>query len=97
MRQTAIRPYTFSKTASPIALRASSRAAFSTSASRRQAEAETDDELSAKLESEIQAEEDINTQQPSSVKDFLDNSLFKLVDIPGQEQVKLTRDFGEEK
>lgn len=72
---------------------------FSTTVARSAADGETDDELSAKLESEIQIEEDMaaSEQQPASIKDFLDNSPFELVDVPGQEVVKLVRNFGEEK
>ncbi len=77
-------------------------ASFSTTTSRRAAAAadgETDDELSAKIESEIQIEEEMKAseQEPSSVKDFIDNSPFELIDTPGQEVVKLVRNFGEEK
>ncbi|UNI17699.1 Mitochondrial acidic protein mam33 [Purpureocillium takamizusanense] len=94
------RPVAFSR-ASPAFLGAmrTSRAAFSSTAGRRAADGETDDELSAKLESEIQIEEEMkaNEQQPASVKDFLDNSPFELIDTAGQEVVKLTRSFGEEK
>jgi complement component 1 Q subcomponent-binding protein len=36
-------------------------------------------------------------QQPASVKDFLDNSPFELIDTDGQEVVKLVREFGQEK
>ena len=86
--------------ASIITMQRASRAAFSTTINMRApADGETDDELSAKLESEIQIEEDIksNEQQPASIKDFLDNSPFELIDTPGQEVVKLVRTFGEEK
>jgi complement component 1 Q subcomponent-binding protein len=71
----------------------------STSARKAATDGETDDELSAKLESEIQIEEDMKSsqQQPASVKDFLDNSPFELVDTEGQELVKLVREFGQEK
>lgn len=75
-------------------------ASFSTTTSRRAAaDGETDDELSAKIESEIQIEEEMKAseQEPSSVKDFIDNSPFELIDTPGQEVVKLVRNFGEEK
>ncbi len=70
-------------------------ASFSTTSARR---AESDDELSTKLESEIQIEEEMEAaeQQPASIKDFLDNSPFELVDTPGQEVVKLVRKYGEE-
>ncbi|KND87445.1 Mitochondrial acidic protein mam33, partial [Tolypocladium ophioglossoides CBS 100239] len=99
LRQSAVaRPSAFVKMSS--ALRpAHAVAAFSTTVGRRAADGETDDELSAKLESEIQIEEDMkaNEQQPASVKDFLDNSPFELVDTAGQEVVKLTRSFGDEK
>lgn len=75
--------------------RKNTAAPFSTTTARR---AESDDELSAKLESEIQIEEEMTSaeQQPASVKDFLDNSPFELVDTPGQEVVKLVRKYGEE-
>ena len=75
-----------------------SRAAFSATAGRR-APSETDQELSAKLDSEIQIEEDMKAseQVPSSVKDFLDNSPFELVDTPGEEVVKLVRNLNGEK
>lgn len=82
-----------------VRVAASSKAQFSTSPLRRAANSETDDELSAKLESEIQIEEDMKdtAHQPASIKDFLDNSPFQLQDTDGQEIVKLVRDFGEEK
>ncbi|KAK7433374.1 Mitochondrial acidic protein mam33 [Neonectria magnoliae] len=85
----------FVKTSSAAMLRPA-RAGFSTSVFRR---AEADGELSAKLESELQIEEDMKAseQEPASIKDFLNNSAFKLVDTPGQEVVKLERSFGDEK
>jgi complement component 1 Q subcomponent-binding protein len=98
MRQSA-RPSTFIKTSSISAIRPA-RAAFSTSSSlRKAAAAESDEELSAKLDSEIQLEQEMKSseQEPASIKDFLQNSSFDLVDTPGQEDVKLVRDFGEEK
>ncbi|KAH7267051.1 mitochondrial glycoprotein [Fusarium redolens] len=93
LRQTA-RPSAFTKAAS--ALRPA-QAAFSTTSLRKATE--NDGELSAKLESEIKIEEDIKAseQDPASIKDFLNNSAFELVDTPGQEIVKLVRDFGDEK
>lgn len=74
-------------------------ASFSTSIGRWAKEGETDEELSAKLDSEIQIEEDMkaNEQEPASVKDFLANTAFELIDTPGQEVVKLVRNFGDEK
>jgi complement component 1 Q subcomponent-binding protein len=58
-----------------------------------------DEELSAKLASEIEFENDVkeNEPLPASIKDFLDNSPFQLEDIPGREDVTLTRTFGDEK
>ena len=34
---------------------------------------------------------------PTSVKEFLENGPFEIVDTPGQEDVVLTRTFGDEK
>ncbi|KAF5001912.1 hypothetical protein FDECE_10816 [Fusarium decemcellulare] len=92
LRQSA-RPSTFVQALRPA------RAAFSTTVFRRAATGETDGELSAKLKSEIQIEDDMkaNEQDPASIKDFLNNSAFELVDTPGQEVVKLVRNFGDEK
>ncbi|KAF5023877.1 hypothetical protein F66182_4081 [Fusarium sp. NRRL 66182] len=91
LRHTA-RPSAFVKTSAL-------RPAFSTTAFRKVAAGHIDGELSAKLESEIQIEEDMkaNEQDPASIKDFLNNSAFELVDTPGKEVVKLVRDFGDEK
>ena len=94
----AARPSTFIKSSSLNNLmRISAPRAFSTTVIQRAADGETDDELSAKLESEIQIEEEMVDQEPASVKDFLDNSSFELIDNPGEEIVKLQRTFGEEK
>ncbi|KXJ90174.1 mitochondrial glyco protein [Microdochium bolleyi] len=72
--------------------------AFSTTALRWAPAGEVDEELSAKLESELQFEGELKEaeQVPASVKDFLDNSPFKLQDTPGKEDVVLTRQFGNE-
>ena len=77
------------------------RAGFSTTALRAakgQGASQMDGELSAKLESELQFEDEIkeSEQQPSSVKDFLANSPFELKDIAGNEEVVLTRKMGNE-
>ncbi len=75
-------------------------AAFSASVFRRApAGNEVDEELSAKLDSEIQFESEVkdNEPQPTSVKDFLDSGLFDVEDIPGQEEVVLKRTYGNEK
>lgn len=100
LRQSAsvARPSTLIKSSAISVLRPA-RAAFSTTVFRGAAEGETDDELSAKLDSEIQIEEDMkaNEQEPASIKDFINNSAFELIDTPGQEVVKLVRSFGDEK
>jgi len=33
---------------------------------------------------------------PTSVKDYLENGPFEIIDTPGQEEVVLTRQFGDE-
>ncbi|SPQ24684.1 57533ffb-1750-4ace-bf02-ee2ad8da7cc7 [Thermothielavioides terrestris] len=80
-------------------LRTQQVSAFSTSLYRRAPAGEVDEELSAKLASEIEFENDVNQNEPlpASVKDFLENSPFKVEDIPGKEDVTLTRTFGDEK
>ncbi|KAL7619594.1 Mitochondrial acidic protein mam33 [Parahypoxylon ruwenzoriense] len=72
--------------------------AFSTSQLRQGREAEVDEELSLKLDSEIQYESGLKESEtlPASVNDFLKNSPFKLKDTPGKEDVTLTRKFGKE-
>lgn len=97
---------------SPIAssaLRASSAAtfrplqaftsSFSTSVYRNApAQNEVDEQLSAKLQSELDFESNAmeSEPQPASVKDFLDSGLFEVVDIPGKEEVTLRRKYGDE-
>ena len=102
LRQSVARPSTLYYRSAALAANGSLRtsaASFATTATRRAAESETDEELSAKLESEIQVEAEMKSdeQQPASVKDFLANSPFELIDTPGQEVVKLVRNFGDEK
>ncbi|KAK6085246.1 regulatory protein SUAPRGA1 [Seiridium cupressi] len=72
--------------------------AFSTTQFRRAPAGEVDEELSAKLESELQYENELKESEPtpSSVKDFLENSPFELIDTPGKEDVVLKRKFGNE-
>jgi len=73
---------------------------FSTSAIwRAPAGNEVDEELSAKLDNEIQFEAEVkeNEPQPASVKDFLDSGLFEIEDVPGREDVVLRRTYGNEK
>ncbi|KAI1497278.1 suaprga1-like protein [Biscogniauxia marginata] len=71
---------------------------FSTTPRRQEAGNEVDQELSSKLESELQFEHEIKDKDhvPASVKDFLENSPFELKDTPGTEDVVLTRKFGDE-
>jgi len=73
-------------------------AAFSTSTSRWQS-SEDDAQLAKKLESEIEFENSMKEQDgtPASVKEYLDNSPFQLEDIPGQEEVVLTRQYNGER
>ena len=74
-------------------------AAFSTTALRPSKAGEGDDELVAKLESEIQMENEMKDDGgvPTSVKDYLENGPFESIDTPGQVEVVLTRQFGDEK
>lgn len=60
---------------------------------------EGDDELIAKLDSEIQMEQEMKEESdiPTSVKDYLENGPFEIIDTPGQEEVVLVRQFGDEK
>ncbi|KAL8901160.1 MAG: hypothetical protein Q9192_000695 [Flavoplaca navasiana] len=74
-----------------------SYAAFSTSRTTRE-QGQVDPELSAKLESELRVERDTRDSDtlPSALQNYLDSSPFKLEDKPGQEEVALTRKFGDE-
>lgn len=97
--RTSTRAAIFSSTQSArVAQRTS---AFSTSLFRRAASSagEVDEELSAKLTSEIEYENDVkeNEPLPASIKDFLENGPFEIQDTPGKEEVTLTREFGNEK
>lgn len=73
-------------------------AAFSTSTVRMEKAGEVDEELVSKFESEIQMEEEMRDtdEVPTSIKDFLENGPFEITDIPGHEEVVLTRQFGNE-
>jgi complement component 1 Q subcomponent-binding protein, mitochondrial len=55
--------------------------------------------LVAKLESELEMENEVKDQEglPTSVKDYLENGPFEIIDTPGTEDVILTRQFGDEK
>ncbi|CZT49396.1 related to mitochondrial acidic matrix protein [Rhynchosporium secalis] len=77
-----------------------STASFSTSISRKATTSgESDVELAEKLSSEIQMENDLKEEGgvPTSVKDYIENGPFEVIDTPGQEEVVLTRTFGDEK
>ena len=74
-------------------------ATFSTSNARRAPAGEGDAALVEKLESEIAFETEMQEQDgtPASVTEYLANGPFEISDIPGQEEVVLTRTFGDEK
>jgi len=74
-------------------------AAFSTSTARRSNAGEGDYELVAKLKDEISMENEMKENEgiPTSVKDYMENGPFEVLDVPGQEEVVLTRQFGDEK
>jgi len=74
-------------------------AAFSTSGARWEKEGEVDDELAAKLESELQLENQMrdSDERSPTIDDFLSTSGFSVEDIPGQQEVTLTKQFGNEK
>jgi complement component 1 Q subcomponent-binding protein len=73
-------------------------ASFSSTPLRQAPDNEADQELLAKLESELQFESEMkeSEQLPASIKDFLDNSPYELKDEPGKEDVYLVRKFGNE-
>jgi len=57
-----------------------------------------DEELIAKLDSEITMENEMKDAEgiPTSVKDYVENGPFEISDVPGSEEVVLTRKFGDE-
>ncbi|KAI9800232.1 MAG: hypothetical protein M1825_004216 [Sarcosagium campestre] len=73
-------------------------ALFSTSSARAEKQGQVDEELAAKLESEVQLEKEMRDSDdlPVNVRDYLDNAPFSIEDTPGQEEVVLTRQFGDE-
>lgn len=73
-------------------------AAFSSATTRMAKEGEVDEELAAKFESELQIEQDIKDadEVPPQLKEYLENGPFEIQDTPGQEEVVLTRKFGDE-
>lgn len=80
----------------PTATRIS--APFSTSTIRFQNGESANEELAAKLNSEIALEKDNQDDAfRDSIQEYLDNSDFKIEDVAGQEEVHLTRTYGDEK
>lgn len=73
-------------------------AAFSSSRMFKASAGEVDEELSAKLESELAMEQEMkeSSEVPVSVKEYLENGPFEIHDTPGHEEVVLTRKFGDE-
>ncbi|KAH5429005.1 hypothetical protein HBI47_113200 [Parastagonospora nodorum] len=73
-------------------------ASFHVSA-RRQESGAVSDELVAKLQSEISMEEDMKEDDDLSanIKEYLENSPFEIEDKAGNQEVVLTRTFGDEK
>ncbi|KAL9099347.1 MAG: hypothetical protein Q9163_005138, partial [Psora crenata] len=73
-------------------------AAFSTSRVAQEKEGQVDQELSAKIQSELDMERETRDSEklPASISDYLDSSSFELHDTPGHEEVVLTRKFGDE-
>ncbi|KAF1352285.1 regulatory protein-like protein suaprga1 [Delphinella strobiligena] len=73
-------------------------APFSTSTIRCQEAESANLELAAKLNSEIALEKDNQDDAfRESIKEYLDNCDFQIEDVSGQEEVHLTRSFGDEK
>lgn len=96
--QTVSRTSGLLKTRTATCLRPQQTSAFSTSVFRRAA-SEADKELSEKLASEIEFEEDVKDTEdlPASVQDFIQNGPFDIKDTPGSEEVVLTRNYNSEK
>ncbi|EPE05241.1 mitochondrial glycoprotein [Ophiostoma piceae UAMH 11346] len=86
--------------ASTSAVSRTSVSAFSSVAARcAPAKTEVDEELSSKLASEIQFENEIRENEPESttVKDFVESGLFEIEDVAGREEVVLRRTYNDEK
>ncbi|ORY58866.1 mitochondrial glyco protein [Pseudomassariella vexata] len=98
LRQSVARPSILLKSTLAPLRSSQLTSSFSTTQFRRAPAGEVDEELSVKLESELQFEGEMkeNEQLPASVKDFLENSPFELIDTPGKEDVILKRKFGNE-
>lgn len=74
-------------------------ATFSTSLTRDSKGNNGDNELIRKFESELEVEKSLQSDivQPTTIKDFMENSPFRVIDEPGKEEVVLTRTYGKEK
>jgi len=73
-------------------------AAFSTSFRAFEKQGTVDEELVAKLQSELEIETEVKGHEdyPLAIKEFLESSPFKVVDKPGEEEIELVRKFGDE-
>ena len=91
-------PSAFVSTSWAAPVRSQAAAAFSTTRMYKAAAGEVDDELVAKLDSELAMEQEMkeNSEVPISVKEYLENGPFEIKDTPGHEEVVLTRKFGDE-
>ncbi|EEP81323.1 hypothetical protein UREG_06188 [Uncinocarpus reesii 1704] len=74
-------------------------AAFSTTRPRWESAGQVDVELAAKFQDELALETESGEvdKLPESLKYFLENGPFEVKDTPGEEEVVLTRKFGDEK
>jgi len=59
--------------------------------------ASTDKDLIKKLEEEYKFEKEADEDSPEFLTSFKQDSVFKIVDTPGEKEVKLTRTMGKEK
>ncbi|KAI9676902.1 MAG: hypothetical protein M1817_006741 [Caeruleum heppii] len=73
-------------------------AAFSSSRIRCEKQGEVDEELAAKFDSELQMEKEMRDSDdlPVNIKEYIENGPFEIKDEHGQEDVILTRKFGDE-
>ncbi|KAI1003146.1 hypothetical protein K3495_g5057 [Podosphaera aphanis] len=73
-------------------------APFSTSLAARAKASGRDNELANKLGSELKMEQDMDENlEPTCIKDYINNSPFEVIDVPGHEEVILKRTYGQEK
>ncbi|EAS34509.1 regulatory protein suaprga1 [Coccidioides immitis RS] len=74
-------------------------AAFSTTRARWESAGQVDVELAAKFQDELALETETGEADklPESLKYFLENGPFEIQDTPGEEEVIMTRKFGDEK